>query len=844
MFGSDYRECWASAWPAVGEAFDLARGGQTAFLEDQAMFLDRNGYLEETWFTFSLSPIRGERGEVAGLFLPVTETTVRMLSERRTLALRDLSDRTHGARSAAEAVGGTIEVLAEGALDVPFALIYRVDGDHGEASLLGQVGVELGSPLAVPRIGLDEDSPLAVAIRDQRSVMVDDLVGRYGRVCVADREEPLQRALVLPIVAPGADSATGALVLGISTRLPLDDAYLGFLNLIAQGVTSALTSADAREQERARAESLAALDRAKTEFFSNVSHEFRTPLTLILGPLEDALAKGIGTNEDREQLEMVHRNGLRLIRMVNSLLDFSRIESGRLQASFVPTDLATLTLDAAGSFAYAFAEAGIMFSVDCPPLPEPVFVDRDMWERIVLNLLSNAFKHTFAGEVAVSLRWVRDGAELTVRDSGIGIPREELPQLFDRFHRVRGARSRTIEGTGIGLALVQELAACHGGTVSVESEEGHGTTFTVTVASGSAHLPSDQVGEGAEGAAIVGTAAAYADEALSWLAASDPPVWNDIEAHQQAGPRSRLLIADDNADMRRHLARLLEPTYEVTVTADGASALEAALTNPPDLILTDVMMPRLDGLELLTALREEHRTRTIPVIMLSARAGQEASAGAIRAGVDDYLAKPFSAQELLSRVSGSLEMARLRRESERELAAVNHELEQALSRLEVLATTDTLTGLPNRRKWDEEIVREIARATRNEQPLCVAMLDIDDFKTYNDTCGHQAGDALLSEAGAAWGTALRVSDLIARFGGDEFAVLMPDCSLDNARVVMQRVGRATPGGQSSSAGIACWNGHESADALIARADEALYAAKRARATSEVASDYPPITATG
>jgi diguanylate cyclase (GGDEF)-like protein len=370
--------------------------------------------------------------------------------------------------------------------------------------------------------------------------------------------------------------------------------------------------------------------------------------------------------------------------------------------------------------------------------------------------------------------------------------------------------------------------------VSVESEEGHGATFTVTVAGGSAHLPSDQIGEGAEVAAIGDTTAAYADEALSWLAEGDPSSWNDPEADPHAGPRPRVLIADDNADMRRHLARLLDPKYEVTVTADGASALEAALANPPDLILTDVMMPHLDGLELLTALREEHRTRTIPVIMLSARAGQEASAGAIRAGVDDYLSKPFSAQELLSRVSGSLEMARLRRESEHELAAVNRELEQALSRLEVLATTDTLTGLPNRRKWDEEILREMARATRNEQPLCVAMLDIDDFKTYNDTCGHQAGDALLSDAAEGWKTALRVSDLIARFGGDEFAILMPNCNLDDARVVMQRVGRATPGGQSSCAGIACWNGHETAENLIARADEVLYTAKRARPAQQVA----------
>ncbi len=490
LFGSDYRECWASAWPAVGPAFELARSGRTAFLEDQPMYLDRNGYLEETWFTFSLSPIRGERGEVAGLFLPATETTVRMLSDRRTRALRDLASHTQSARTTRQAVTAAVEVLGEAALDVPFVLIYLVDGEDDHVNLVGRVGVRPNSRMAVQRIGLAESSPVTSVIRNGQSMTVDDLVERFGPIHVADREEPVKRALVLPIIAPGADCATGALVLGISTRLPLDDAYRGFLDLVAQGVTGALTSAEAREQELIRAEALSALDRAKTEFFSNVSHEFRTPLTLMLGPLEEALAHGQTTTELQEPLEMVHRNALRLMRLVNSLLDFSRLESGRLQASFAPTDLAVMTAEVARSFAYAFSEAGLKFSVDCPPLPESVFVDPDMWERIVLNLLSNALKHTFAGEVSVSLRWTRKGAELVVRDTGIGIPREDLPLLFDRFHRVKDARSRTIEGTGIGLALVQELAARHGGSVAVQSEEGHGAVFTVVVPGGSEHLRS------------------------------------------------------------------------------------------------------------------------------------------------------------------------------------------------------------------------------------------------------------------------------------------------------------------------------------------------------------------
>jgi diguanylate cyclase (GGDEF)-like protein len=240
------------------------------------------------------------------------------------------------------------------------------------------------------------------------------------------------------------------------------------------------------------------------------------------------------------------------------------------------------------------------------------------------------------------------------------------------------------------------------------------------------------------------------------------------------------------------------------------------------------MMPRLDGFGLLAALRADDRTRTIPVIMLSARAGDEASVEGIRAGVDDYLAKPFSAQELLARVSRSLALAQTRRESEQRLEEANTNLTHALDELEVLARTDPVTGLPNRRSWDEELPRALARARRTADPLCVALIDLDHLKAFNDTHGHQAGDALLAAAAAAWRTRLRVTDLIVRFGGDEFAVILPDCPLDQANDVLARVRAATPHGQTCSAGIACWSITETTETLIARADTALYNAKADR----------------
>ena len=415
---------------------------------------------------------------------------------------------------------------------------------------------------------------------------------------------------------------------------------------------------------------LAELDVAKTAFFNNISHEFRTPLTLMLGPLEDELAElaNSGSSARRVRVDTAHRNCLRLLKLVNSLLDFSRIEAGRMEAIYEPTDLANLTAELASNFGSAADRAGLTLTVDCPPLGEPIYVDREMWEKIVLNLLSNAFKHTFEGGIAVRLRWIDRSAQLTIEDSGVGIAAEELPRLFDRFHRVKGALSRTHEGTGIGLALVQELVHLHSGSVRVESEVGRGSRFIVTLVAGTAHLPTDKVAAEAQVPATSRRAEAYVQEALHW---SVTPI--DVQFPDSAGvpapqlPKARVLLVDDNADMRRYVARLLSDVYEVVAVADGQEALDAARASPPDLVLSDVMMPRLDGFGLVRALRADERTRTLPIILLSARAGEEAAVESLGTGADDYLVKPFSARELLARVRTHVELARERRAWESEL---------------------------------------------------------------------------------------------------------------------------------------------------------------------------------
>jgi signal transduction histidine kinase len=478
--GQNFAECWKEAWPVIGEAHDSALQGDPAFLESQHIFLDRHGYLEECFFTLSFSPIRDEAGRVGGLFHPVIEMTAKMLGERRTRALRDLAARTSKAKSVSEALSLSALALIEYDLDLPFVLLYELDPDAQLARLVGKTGL-VSNTSACPdtvEVGAAGRSiwPVEEAVRSGSAVHVDDVGRRLGPPPYGPYPEPPNAALVLPIFSPGADHPAAIFIAGVSPRLPLDEAYRSFYDLLASGVTTAVTNARAHEDERRRAEALAELDRAKIVFFSNVSHEFRTPLTLMLGPVEDLLDRSRTELSPAVmgQLEVVNRNGLRLLRLVNALLDFSRIEAGRVRAVYQPTDLAAFTAELASVFRAAIERAGLRLAVDCPSLSEPVFVDREMWEKVVLNLLSNAFKFTFEGEIAVTLRRAGRAVELIVRDTGTGVPAAEMPRLFERFHRVENARGRTHEGSGIGLALVQELVKLHGGCITAESVVGTG----------------------------------------------------------------------------------------------------------------------------------------------------------------------------------------------------------------------------------------------------------------------------------------------------------------------------------------------------------------------------------
>jgi signal transduction histidine kinase/FixJ family two-component response regulator len=687
-------ECWSEIWNVIGPMIEAPLRGQPATGSDDLMLLvNRKGFLEETHFKFAYSPVPDESlvgSKIGGVLGTVAEITEEVYAGRQLATLRDLARQAPEAATGAMACDLCARVLAGNDRDVPCSLLYLLDTTGDRADLAGSSGFgEAMRDGSLPETITFTDAAPAIwpvdrAMRqgirsafEKRSPSVVSGIAWMGLPRGAWTQAPDQ-VVILPLFSPEQPQAYGVMVVAVNPHRELDSQYRTFLDLAADHVATTIRNARAYQQERLRAKQLAEGDLAKTAFFSNVSHEFRTPLTLLLGPLEDLRAESISGSAQRARIDAIHRNALRLLKLVNTLLDFARMEAGRAEANYQATDLASLTVDLATSFRATIARAGLDLIVQCPALPESVYVDRDMWEKIVLNLLSNAFKFTFAGSISVSLHAEDDSVVLAVADTGIGIAAQDLPRLFERFHRVENARSRSHEGSGIGLAFVRELARLHRGEVHVQSVVGTGTTFSVRIPRGSAHLPKEQLAS----PDIVGSAAsnvpAFVEEARSWDSVrrssrqSIPPA---ALAEIAQSARNRVLFVDDNADMREYVTRLLSKQWQVEAVEDGISALEAIARECPALVLADVMMPRLDGFGLLRTLRAAPTTQNLPVILLSARAGEESTLQALQAGANDYLIKPFSAGDLQARVSSQLKIAALRDQVEHEREAARRLME-------------------------------------------------------------------------------------------------------------------------------------------------------------------------
>ena len=685
--GQRARDVWPETWDFFEWALrQVWQAGQPVTGKDIVLLVDRGNGLEEMYASISFSPIRDEEGVVCGALVCGMETTSAVLDARRERALRLLGDALRDAGTVEELFAAVSQTLRSASKDIVFALLYELDPQGNRASLRAFTGLAAEAPKALSEVdvapGAAWEMEHVVRTREVRLVPTAGL----GLSVMTALAGPPRRAAVVPVMGCSRhESPAAVLVVGLPTR-GHDDALRCFVLRVAHEISASLDHLRSLDEAQRRAEAMAELDRAKTRFLTNVSHELRTPLTLIIGPVEDMLEGDALSAEARVSLAHVRRNSYRLLRHVNALLDFARVDARSVTVFFEPTDLAALTREIACAFEPAIARAGLRFSVDCPALPAPVLVIPEAWEQIVLNLLSNALKFTFCGEIALTLRAEGARASLTVQDTGVGISEDAVPRLFERFYRAAGSPARTQEGMGIGLALVKELAEAHGGGVRARSVKGEGSAFIVEIPSGRDHLPRERVrAPRPVSEPSTRDLAPFVEDALGLTV---EPLRGPRDAPSQ-GLSGRILVAEDSDDLRAYLVRLLGASYEVIAAPTGAAALAAARASAPDLVLADVLMPELDGLELLRALRADPATSHIPVVLLSARAGEDATVDALGSGADDYLVKPFSARELRARVRTHLELSRARREAcesrlkDMFLGIASHELRTPLTCLKL-----------------------------------------------------------------------------------------------------------------------------------------------------------------
>ncbi|OQP47483.1 hypothetical protein A4H97_08305 [Niastella yeongjuensis] len=686
-------ECWDEIWNVIGPLIDTPfKGGAASWMDDILLKVNRNNFEEETHFTIAYSPVPDATAPngIGGVLATVNEITEEIIGKRQMEILRKLGKNISSASSVAEVYIQAAMVLAENPFDIPFAFIHRIDS-NSKAWLEAVAGIEMGHPELPNEMDLTRENTewndwvrsageRIVVLGDNDQIRIQVPTGAWDAA-------PTQFAY-LPITEAKRGAPIGMVTLALNPFRKFDESYSNFVQLIADQISSGVTNRLAYEKEKQRAEALAELDKAKTAFFGNVSHEFRTPLTLMLGPLDELLVqKQTQVVAERDVIALIQRNGLRLQKLVNTLLDFSRIEAGRMQMVFKPIDISKITSDIASNFTSAISNAGLEFEIDCPKLPEPIYLDEEMWEKIVLNLLSNAFKFTFDGKIRVQLRMLPGVAELRIEDTGIGISKEDQSKIFERFHRVYQARSRSFEGSGIGLALVGELIKLHGGSIGVESEPDVGTAFIVRLPRGRAHLPAEQIQyRSGEQLSTAIKANVFLEEAMRWFPDDvREHTTADQEIKEQASHKPSIILADDNADMREYIKGVLVEYCNVYAVVNGKQAYELAKAIKPDLVLSDIMMPEIDGLELLELLRQDLSLKTTPVILLSARAGEEAKIEGFHAGADDYLTKPFTRNELIARVNSNIQLSNIRKEMEEAIRK-----SEARLRALVIATSDVI----------------------------------------------------------------------------------------------------------------------------------------------------------
>ena len=690
-----WKDIWRDIEPLLTRAMEHDQG---TYVESQLLIMERSGFPEETYYTFSYTPVLADDGKPAGIICYNTADTDRIINERSLKTLQDLDTLAEN-KTELEVYRSAVRSIEKNDRDFPFALIHQTSS--------------LAAPEHVAGFPLDVKEDIALALAENR-MCVTAVNGRWQNLPRGPWDSMPEQLLHVPLHAANNDLPLAVLTVGLNPYRKVDLAYRNFIQLIADQISLSVNNALAYELERKRAAELEALDKAKTLFFTNISHEFRTPITLMLGPLEEMINTSPAemVEDQKEKLALTHRNALRLLKLVNTLLDFSRIESGRQKAVLVQTDIASFTKKIALSFQPLVEKAGLKFSIRQQPVSNQVPVDRDMWEKIVFNLLSNAFKYTLRGGITVTMAQQDGSVAMTVEDTGVGIPPEELPHMFDRFHRVENAAGRTHEGTGIGLSLTRELVLLHNGSITVESEIGRGSRFTVKIpATRDAATEVLTNGTPTEQEDYDSVADLYLDEASFLLNNYGNSLKEVTAATTSREHPITILVVDDNADMRQYLSVIIGRAYNVVLATNGREALQMVAVDPPDLILSDIMMPVMDGIELLTKLKNDPSTAYIPVMLITARAGEESKMEGYETGADDYLVKPFSSKELHARIKAQLKIAKVRNHA---LLQMQHLFQQAPTAIQILRGPEFVYELVNeqsllllRRKGEEVIGRRV-----------------------------------------------------------------------------------------------------------------------------------------
>jgi signal transduction histidine kinase/DNA-binding NarL/FixJ family response regulator len=616
---------WTEIWDVLTPMFERVLAGEGTWYENQLILPNRNGYIEETYFTFSHSPIRDESGRVVGIFQAVTETTERVLDERRLRTLHDLGINTATAQVTQEACRIATETLSQNAADIPFALLYLLDESRRQAHLAGTAGLEPDTPASPRVIHLSAEDkpgswPLARVARTGQTAQVDNLVAQFGALPGGPWPESPFVALVLPVAQPGVTLPTGLLVVGISPRRALNDTYRRFLSLVAGQIATAVANTRALEMERKRAEALAELDRAKSQFLANMSHELRTPLNGILGYAQILKKSKTITDQQKNGLNIIHQCGEHLLNLINDVLDISKIEARKME--LYPKNFHFPEfLEAIAEICRIRAEQkGIELIYETlTPIPKAVRADEKRLRQVLINLLGNAVKFTEQGYITFKVGYHQEKFRFQVEDTGIGIAKEKLEEIFLPFQQV-GEKIRETEGTGLGLTISRQLAELMGGELKVESTLGKGSVFWLDL-----DLPE-----------------------VEWIDVADISENNIIGFK---GLKRKILVVDDKWANRSVLVNMLEPLgFEVLEATNGLDGLNKAHQFQPDIILLDLVMPVMDGFEATRRLRMMPELQGVVVIAISASVFDFDHQQSREVGCDGFLPKPVREADLLEKV--------------------------------------------------------------------------------------------------------------------------------------------------------------------------------------------------